>query len=73
MPPMALAADGSRVAVLAEERVYESTDNGATFTQRVTGHSGALTKERAHGQSRTSVLDAPESVGPAARPRRRRG
>ena len=39
-PPAAVAADGSRVAVLAGGVVYESSDNGATFTQRVTGITG---------------------------------
>ena len=38
--PAAVAADGSRVAVLAGGVVYESSDNGATFTQRVTGITG---------------------------------
>jgi hypothetical protein len=37
---VAVAADGSRVAVLAGGVVYESSDNGATFTQRVTGITG---------------------------------
>jgi photosystem II stability/assembly factor-like uncharacterized protein len=40
MQPMALAADGSRIAVLAGGTVYESTDNGATFTERITGIVG---------------------------------
>ena len=39
-PPAAVAADGSRVAVLSGGVVYESSDNGATFTQRVTGITG---------------------------------
>jgi hypothetical protein len=40
MQPMAIAADGSRIAVLAGGTVYESTDNGATFTERITGIVG---------------------------------
>ena len=39
-PPAAVAADGSRVAVLSGGALYESTDDGATFTQRVTGITG---------------------------------
>lgn len=38
--PAAVAANGSRVAVLAGGVVYESADDGATFTQRVTGITG---------------------------------
>lgn len=39
-PPAALAADGSRIAVLAGPTVYESVDGGKSFTERITEISG---------------------------------
>ena len=38
--PAALAADGSKLVVLAGKTIVESTDGGATFTPRVTGIAG---------------------------------
>lgn len=38
--PQALAADGERVVALAGTTIWESTDNGTTFTPRVTGVAG---------------------------------
>lgn len=38
--PAALAATGSRVAVLAGDTLWESRDGGATFTARITGLGG---------------------------------
>jgi len=39
-PPMALAADGDTVVVLAGAAIVESIDGGATFTPRITGLVG---------------------------------
>jgi hypothetical protein len=38
--PAAATADGDRLAVLVGETVLESTDRGATFSQRLTGIGG---------------------------------
>lgn len=38
--PMALAADGSRIAALVDGTVFESSDGGSTFTERISGIEG---------------------------------
>ena len=38
--PQALAADRERVVALAGTTIWDSTDNGATFTPRITGVAG---------------------------------
>ncbi len=39
-PPEAIAADGERLVVLTDGTIVESTDAGATFTDRITGLDG---------------------------------
>ena len=38
--PAAIAAQGERVVVLAEDTIFESTDGGANFAPRITGVAG---------------------------------